>query len=132
MSGVDIDVRVPRGGIFSRALTQAEVGRFQSDAVTTVSSVLMSTWHENLDRSIRNPTPYYETQLTRQRVSPSVIRVHDRGVVYGPWLEGTSSRNRTSRFKGYSSLRRARQATIARVPQLVAAARQRLVRGLTP
>jgi hypothetical protein len=29
---------------------------------------------------------------------------------YGPWLEGTGSRNHTTRFKGYSSFRRAGQA----------------------
>lgn len=27
--------------------------------------------------------------------------VTDGGIVYGPWLEGTGSRNRTTRFKGY-------------------------------
>ena len=34
--------------------------------------------------------------------------ITDGGVVYGPWLEGTSSRNDTSRFKGYSSFRKTR------------------------
>jgi hypothetical protein len=29
---------------------------------------------------------------------------------YGPWLEGTGSRNHTTRFKGYNSFRRAGQA----------------------
>jgi len=32
-------------------------------------------------------------------------RIHDSGVVYGPWLEGTSRRNNTTRFKGYRSFR---------------------------
>lgn len=35
-------------------------------------------------------------------------RISDGGVVYGPWLEGTSSRNQSTRFKGYSSFRRTR------------------------
>ena len=30
----------------------------------------------------------------------------DGGVIYGPWLEGTSSRNMTTRFKGYASFRK--------------------------
>ena len=59
-----------------------------------------------LDRSIKHPTPYYETQVTIQRMATDVV-VHDRGIVYGPWLEGTSSRNRTTRFKGYAAFRRA-------------------------
>lgn len=35
--------------------------------------------------------------------------IHDSNVIYGPWLEGTSSRNETTRFKGYSMFRRATQ-----------------------
>lgn len=30
-------------------------------------------------------------------------------VIYGPWLEGVSNRNQTTRFKGYSMFRRAAQ-----------------------
>ena len=36
-------------------------------------------------------------------------RIDDGGVVYGSYLEGTSSRNQTTRFKGYSSFRRTGQ-----------------------
>ncbi|MCH7953871.1 MAG: hypothetical protein IIC25_08280 [Chloroflexi bacterium] len=35
--------------------------------------------------------------------------IHDSNVIYGSWLEGTSSRNQTTRFKGYSMFRRATQ-----------------------
>ena len=43
----------------------------------------------------------------------SVVRrlravISDGGVVYGPWLEGTSSRNQTTRFKGYAMFRKTR------------------------
>jgi len=33
----------------------------------------------------------------------------ESNVVYGPWLEGVSSRNATTRFKGYASFRRTAQ-----------------------
>ena len=50
----------------------------------------------------------------RRNVSSSVRSlvgtVHDNGVIYGPWLEGTSSRN-SARFPGYASFRRAAQDT---------------------
>ena len=37
-------------------------------------------------------------------------RIDDGGKVeYGPWLEGTSSRNQTTRFKGYHSFRKVGQ-----------------------
>ena len=35
--------------------------------------------------------------------------IHDSQVIYGPWLEGTSSRNETTRFKGYAMFRNAKQ-----------------------
>ncbi len=35
--------------------------------------------------------------------------IHDSNVIYGPWLEGTSSRNASTRFKGYAMFRRSRQ-----------------------
>ena len=37
-------------------------------------------------------------------------RIHDSGVVYGPWLEGVGSRNEKSRFKGFAMFRNAKQA----------------------
>ena len=37
-------------------------------------------------------------------------RIDDSGVEYGPWLEGVSSRNETTRFKGYHSFRRVGQS----------------------
>lgn len=36
-------------------------------------------------------------------------RIHDSEVVCGPWLEGVSSRNQTTRFKGYAMFRNATQ-----------------------
>lgn len=53
----------------------------------------------------RNPTGYYRSQIqTDRRVGSTAVT--DGGAVYGPWLEGTSSRNRTTRFKGYRIFRR--------------------------
>jgi hypothetical protein len=53
----------------------------------------------------RNPTGWYRSHITPKLVG-SLWVVQDSGVVYGPWLAGTSSRNRTSRFKGYQHWRR--------------------------
>lgn len=72
-----------------------------------------------LDRSIQHPTPYYETQVTVQRRGDDWV-THDRGIVYGPWLEGTSRRNATTRFKGYHAFRRATEALRSRIPSVIA------------
>jgi hypothetical protein len=34
--------------------------------------------------------------------------INDGGIVYGPWLEGASKRNSSTRFKGYHQFRRTR------------------------
>lgn len=57
---------------------------------------------------IRHPTPYYWTQITYERRGAD-WRVHDNRVIYGHWLEGTGSRNKTTRFKGYATFRRMTQ-----------------------
>lgn len=62
----------------------------------------------NLDSSIRVNQGVYTGKIHTDRQADSNL-VTDGGVVYGPWLEGTGSRNRTTRFKGYASFRRATQ-----------------------
>lgn len=72
---------------------------------------------EYLGSSIQNGTGYYESRV-RVESHGQQAEVNDSGVVYGPWLEGTGSRNRTTRFKGYSSFRKASQELEARMPDL--------------
>ncbi|MGD9749785.1 MAG: hypothetical protein AB7W59_02200 [Acidimicrobiia bacterium] len=100
MTSVDVS-----GPIFD-GRAQAAAAEFVEDAKRDVAAQAYSEWMTNLNRSIRHPTPYYETQVTTTRRGADYV-VHDRGIVYGPWLEGTSSRNRTTRFPGYFSARRA-------------------------
>jgi hypothetical protein len=57
-----------------------------------------------LMRVIRQPTPYYWTRISHRREYADRV-VHDAGIVYGPWLEGVSERNRSTRFKGYHTFR---------------------------
>jgi hypothetical protein len=61
---------------------------------------------EDLQDVIRNPTPIYWT-----RVRAEANRIHDDRMIYGPWLEGTGSRNYpVTRFRGYASFRRTTQS----------------------
>lgn len=105
-SGALFDGRAPR--VVAQAL---------EDAKRDVASQGLANWHHNLDGSLRHPTPYYETQITVQSLHGNQV-VHDRGIVYGPWLEGVGSRNKTTRFKGYFALRRAFQQLLGQAPQL--------------
>jgi hypothetical protein len=61
-------------------------------------------------------TRVYTTVSGHKAYTMPVIVGQDETVVtnqtatYGPWLEGTGSRNHTTRFKGYNGMRRAAQA----------------------
>lgn len=54
---------------------------------------------------LRAPTGHYESRIQVERAG-SDRAVTDGGIIYGPWLEGVSERNHTTRFKGYATFRR--------------------------
>ena len=60
--------------------------------------------HERLHQVLRHPTGNYESHIQAVR-SGDGVEVNDSNSVYGPWLEGVGSRNRTTRFKGYFTFR---------------------------
>lgn len=62
----------------------------------------------NLGSVLQHPTGYYESQIDAEPGGGG-WEVNDGGVIYGPWLEGVGSRNRTTRFKGYATFRRTYQ-----------------------
>ncbi len=68
---------------------------------------------DGLHAVIRHPTGYYESH-----VSAKGHTIQDGGVIYGPWLEGVGSRNRTTRFKGYFTFRRTTAAIQARAKEI--------------
>lgn len=104
MTRVDIDVSASGPWFDGRA--RAEIDQMIREAEYAVAAQTYSEVMQNLNASIKHPTPYYETQITNERLTVG-RRVHDRGIAYGPWLEGTDPRNRTTRFPGYHSFRRA-------------------------
>lgn len=67
--------------------------------------------------AFRHPTGYYESNVKTERASAEVSRVHDSGVVYGPWLEGVGTRNRARPgFPGYWHWRRTKALLALRAP----------------
>lgn len=58
-----------------------------------------------MDMTFRHQTPFYRLQNQARRDGPH-WKISDNGVIYGPWLEGVGSRNKTTRFKGYFNYRR--------------------------
>jgi hypothetical protein len=68
-----------------------------------------------LETVLQNPTGYYQSRI-RISPAPDGLSVNDDQVIYGPWLEGTSSRNKTTRFKGYHTFRTVTQQVQREVP----------------
>lgn len=61
-----------------------------------------------MDKSGRG-TGHYMSVINTRQVSPYNDQlINDGGIVYGPWLEGTTKRNTSTRFKGYHAFRKAR------------------------
>lgn len=66
--------------------------------------------HSELHQVLQHPTGYYEAHIRTEQQSFEAKSVNDMGVIYGPWLEGTGSRNYPrTRFRGYATFRRVTQ-----------------------
>jgi hypothetical protein len=61
-----------------------------------------------LGEVLQHKTGFYQSHIAA-RPDGRDVKITDQGIVYGPWLEGTGSRNRTTRFKGYATFRRSVQ-----------------------
>lgn len=111
----DVSV-VISGGLFT-GHPDAVIDAYLDEAAREVAAQGYAEVMTILNQSIRHPTPYYETQVTIDQARDTLV-IHDRGVVYGPWLEGVSSRNASTRFKGYAAFRRATRRLEQKAPQL--------------
>lgn len=101
-----IAISVSLHGPVTEGYSDTIIDDYVDDMVWEVGAQGLANVNTVLNTSIQNPTPYYETQTTLNwgvfaGAGANVI-VHDRGIIYGPWLEGIGSRNfpKTS-FKGY-------------------------------
>lgn len=95
-----------------------------------VAQALHDEVQHNLKSSLRHPTGRYQRHVTVERRSDDYV-VTDSGVVYGSWLEGVSSRNRSTRFKGYSSFRKAVAKVQGQVDHIVEPEVNKLIKELS-
>jgi len=116
--GIDVEISGP---LFKKG------AKIMRDAMEDAVQELVELGEDRLDRGLR-PRPaglFLSVQQARPgRASQGNYRRHvgqdvevqglkgrigDGNVEYGPWLEGTSSRNQTTRFKGYHAFRKVGQ-----------------------
>lgn len=110
---MEINVRDHYDGPVFNEMGPAAMRDYTEAAVEEVAQHGKDMVDRNLATSLRNPTPIYQTRINIERAGTTRI-INDDMVVYGPWLEGVGSRNKTTRFKGYASFRRAKQWLDAR------------------
>lgn len=118
---IDVDYSGP---LFTGEL-KGRIRRMATEMKQSVGQAAISELHRLMDQMFRKPTPYYETQVVLERQVDDLV-IHDRGVIYGPWLEGVGTRNRSTRFKGYRIWRRTKQEIADRAPDIVGAVFRRM------
>lgn len=74
-------------------------------------------------------TGHYQAELQATTVSYNDVKLHS-AAIYGPWLEGVSERNRSTRFKGYHLWRQTAQELDRLAPQIAEKRMPELVREL--
>lgn len=100
------DVRVS-GPIFDGRAERA-AGDISREITREVADVTYSTLQTTFNQVLKHPTGYYQSRI-EVTVSGNEAEVDGDNVIYGHWLEGIGSRNRTTRFKGYFTFRKVTQ-----------------------
>jgi hypothetical protein len=103
---INIGVQASRTGPLFNGQTQRHLSMAIDEAEQEIATIGADHLRGDLGAPpFKNPTGWYRSHITPKKIGPFWM-IQDSGVPYGPWLAGTSSRNRTSRFKGYQHWRR--------------------------
>jgi hypothetical protein len=106
MPGFDVRVNSHGSGPWVSGRAGRALHDYSDDVEYQVAREGERMVHQRLRQVLRHPTGYYESKISVDRAGDS-YKVHDGRVVYGPWLEGTGSRNSpVTRFPGYFTFRR--------------------------
>lgn len=81
-----------------------------------IGDLAVTLIQRRLDQVLRHPTGRYRSSIHTVITGNGLI-VED-GTVYGAWLEGVGTRNRSSRFKGYRTFRTVAQQVRREAPEI--------------
>lgn len=112
MSGIDVTTK---GGLLKgkgKAVISSAVDEVNEDTGQEAYNRVQN----RLSSVLENPSGYYQSRIVTNTSSDSV-GISDGGVIYGPWLEGTSSRNSSTAFKGYNTFRKVFQEMQSDAPK---------------
>lgn len=105
---MSIDLEMTESGPLFDGQVKRTVDGFIDAAESEVGRQGVNDVQARLGAVLQNPTGRYERSIVTDRQFND-LAVTDSGIVYGPWLEGVSSRNTRTRFKGYATFRRVTQ-----------------------
>ncbi len=109
MPRVRVNVSVElKGTVFNASVSKAAGQRMLTRVNEVIAIEGVRRVKARLGQVLQNPTGYYESRIQVDRGS-QYRGISDGGMVYGGWLEGVDSRNKTTRFKGYRTFRIIRQ-----------------------
>ena len=72
---------------------------------------------------------HYRRSISGQIIG-QIARISDSGVIYGPWLEGISSRNSAAGFRGYFQFRLTTEYLRTKVPVVMVILKKQYVRNM--
>lgn len=109
---------IKTGPIFTPGRAEGLMDKLSTESGLAVAEQGRDDVRSRLSHVLQHPTGHYWSQIQVSTVSYG-HQLHDGKVVYGNWLEGTGSRNQTSRFKGYATFRTVAQALDGKAEQIV-------------
>lgn len=89
-------------GPISSGQIHRHVAEYEHDVAEELAEESERMILKRLGQVLRHPTGYYESRIDTRQLAANRYEIHDSDVVYGPWLEGTGSRNSpVTIFPGY-------------------------------
>ncbi|WP_406156976.1 hypothetical protein [Streptomyces canus] len=118
MPGFDVRVNSSASGPWATGRAGRALHDYADDVGYLVAREGERMVQQRLRQVLRHPTGYYQSRISVDRAG-SGYKIHDGGVIYGPWLEGTGSRNSpVTRFPGYFTFRRTKPLLDRKAPQI--------------
>lgn len=96
-----------RGVFFNEPAMKAEIASWIEKTKDESAQLGFDLLQARFKKVFKHPKGKYAQRVIVNRVSEDRV-ITDQFVIYGSWLEGTSTRNKSTKFKGYSSFRKTR------------------------
>ena len=110
MPGFDVKFISRQRGPFKSGQMSRDVADYEHDVAEAIAEEGKRIVLVRLGSVLRHPSGYYESQIDTKELASNRYEVHDSGVIYGPWLEGTGSRNSpVTRFPGYWTFKQSKE-----------------------